>query len=192
MTPLSPALFLAAVHALAADTVLRVKRPDHRDAGRVFPDRGVPVRGDEVSDADACAFIDRAGRASHYEDGAGESAWPLPAAHSAAAFRAFAEEGGVLRSIPMAGDVYVCARTHPAIASIGVVLQVLDRSREPQTSLSRCEILYGHADGPATIGVRRVTRWFSWSAGDRFIRWVELDRWRPRLTPDAPERRWRR
>lgn len=100
MTPLSPALFLAAVHALAADTSLRVKRPVDRDT----------CGGHAAPDADACAFIDRAGWASHYQDGAGGSAWPLPAAQSASAFRAFAEEGGVLRSIPMAGDVYVCAR----------------------------------------------------------------------------------
>lgn len=170
---LCPALFLSALYAIATES--RSNTP-----------RGARCR---KSDSDACELIHRAGWSSHYSPRFGTSEWPLPRFGSVAELREFARVAEVLKKEPMAGDVYVAGHEGGACAQAGVVVQVLDRSRQPHVWLQRCEVVYGERGGDGGVVVQRGVRWFSSVRKDGFVRWVELDPVRTRLEPEEWARR---
>ncbi|MGQ0650370.1 MAG: hypothetical protein ACT4P7_22750 [Gemmatimonadaceae bacterium] len=164
--PLSPALFLSAVHALAGT-----------GSSEAWQDKA-PGASPE------CELIHRAGWSSHYNPRSGVSEWPIPRPGDVEDLRAFARVTGVVQEVPMAGDLYLCEQKPAAIAQAGVVIQVLSGTSMPNARFHRCEIVYGTGEGARILVIARSKRWFSLAAGDRFIRWVDLDPVRRRITPD--------
>ncbi len=162
--PLSPALFLSAVYALAGDA---------------FTDGG-PSASLGTGSRAACELINRAGWSAHYSPRFGVSEWPVPRVESAAELRAFAERARVMKIVPMPGDLYVCGRDTAGFGQVGVVLQVVERSRLPRAFVHRCDVAFALEDG----AVRRGVRWFAADLGDGFVRWVDLDPVRTVIEPE--------
>lgn len=162
--PLSPALFLSAVYALAGDA---------------FTDGG-PSASLGTGSRAACELINRAGWSAHYSPRFGVSEWPVPRVESAAELRAFAERARVMKIVPMPGDLYVCGRDTAGFGQVGVVLQVVERSPLPRAFVHRCDVAFALDDG----AVRRGVRWFAADLGDGFVRWVDLDPVRTVIEPE--------
>jgi hypothetical protein len=147
MLPLSPILFVAAANAFVS-------------------------LGEAV---DAAALVHHIGFSSHLDNRAGRSSWPLPRVN-AQKLGEFAEARGILMEWPMEGDVFLLSsrrsrRGKRRFTHAGIVVAVSER----EDGTLECTTVEGRPE-IGRIAVRR-TRRFDADAGDRFIRWVELD-WR--------------
>jgi hypothetical protein len=142
--------------------------------------------GGRVPVESCTALVHYVGYWSHYEHGAARSSWPLPRG-SCAELARYAKEEGVLSRMPLAGDVFLL--WHAPTASFehaGIVARVCDDGITPGgTCWVDCDTIEGtceRGDAPGAAGmmidvVCRVRRFYpSRRAGDRFIRWADVDR----------------
>ncbi len=93
----------------------------------------------------------------------------------------YARKRGILRSEPQDGDVFLLWNAKLGrFAHTGVVARV--RATGATTGTERgfeCDTIEGNTDAGGSRegdGVMRSVRRFYPKAGDRFVRWVELDR----------------
>jgi hypothetical protein len=129
------------------------------------------------------AFVHHVGHWSHYDHQSGESSWPLPATASCYELGAFAKKRGILRDEPDSGDVFLLWNDKLGrFAHTGVVVQLRDAGVSPgEGPWFECETIDGNTDAGGSRegdGVLRRIRRFLPHAGDRFIRWADLDPWR--------------
>jgi hypothetical protein len=127
------------------------------------------------------AFVHHVGYWSHYDDESGNSSWPLPATASCYMLGVYAKERGVLREEPEVGDVFLLWSSRLArFAHTGVVTRVRGEGETPGGGASfDCDTIEGNTDLAGNRegdGVMRRVRRFYPKAGDRFIRWADLDR----------------
>lgn len=126
------------------------------------------------------AFIYHIGYWSHYIDAGEYSSWPLPATASARDLAAFAKERNILRSEPELGDIaLVWSATAGTYTHAGILIQRTMHGRLANgRRYVRCVTIEGNATPSGKSRDRlvlRVTRDYCAAAGDRFVRWVDLD-----------------
>ena len=163
MIPLTPSFLIAAATSLVRD-----------------PEEG-------ATGCAAAAFVHHVGYMSHFQYGAERSSWPLPSTASCAALAQYASNEDVLREEPAPGDVFLLWHAPTAtFEHTGIVARVRDAGVTPGgTPWVDCDTIEGNGgaddnrtgDAAMTGVVRRVRRFYpTATVGDRFIRWVDLDR----------------
>lgn len=162
MTPLSPALLIA-----AANTFVGFEEQGGDNRGQVV-ERLLREVGLPPGLPWCAAFVYHVGHSAHYDHRTGASSWPLPRTASCAELAAFAERAGVLRRSPEGGDVFlVYSARLGRFHHTGIVV---DATWPSGTTIEGNTNLDGSTNGYAAL---RRTRRFR--EDDRFIRWVELD-----------------
>jgi hypothetical protein len=140
-------------------------------------------------------LIQHCGYWSHYDYRCERSAWPVRDAATASELATFGVEHGVMREQPEAGDVFLqWAPRRMTFVHAGIVVAVLARggrgSRAPYYDLDTIEgdtDAHGHLGGGVTM---HMTRRLSAAAGDRFLRWADLESFQQvgRLVDESPRR----
>lgn len=144
-------------------------------------------------------FIQHCGHWSHRDPLSGESSWPIPAGLARADLATFGSVRGILHQMPEVGDIFLqYGPSRKTVVHVGIVMAVLGSGRycpkTPYHDLYTVEGdtgLFGELHGGLTLRVRRRLHP---GAGDRFLRWVELDACAHRITgslslPQASNRR---
>ena len=172
--PLSPKLLIA-----AANSFYRLG-----DESELVPGRTVEVMLSEVGQPPNTpwdvAFIYHVGYWSHYDNIGKYSSWPLPATASARDLGKFAEERRVLVKEPQEGDLFLQhSPTAKTYAHAGIVLETLHKGLLPNgREYIRCVTIQGDTNrigNPRGRLTYRIKRDLCVDAGDRFVRWVDLD-----------------
>jgi len=161
MIPLSPALLIACASG----------RLTGRSSGAFLPRRDrlasfvPPAPGDEVASIN---FINSVGFWAHYDHVTGYSSWPLPHMDSVNALASYGRRAKVLFDRPRIGDlVVVWTPELNRFTRAGIVAALVGANGGGKRCL--------------TLGARwhcgraRAAR-FRPSTGDRFLRWVNLER----------------
>jgi hypothetical protein len=180
MTPLSPALFLAAASALVASDA-RVPRPLIEDRIQEFDPMGRDIHRprDGVTTA---AFIAHVGYWSHRRS-SGRSAWPFPLDADCDLLAAIGLDRGVVGvGFPKAGDICLrWSRTEQRFVRASIVLWTVEVPATLRMGWSYdCHVLEGSiaVSDPSVATVEWVRRaWVTCcpGLGDRFLSWVDLD-----------------
>jgi len=126
------------------------------------------------------AFVHHVGFWSHWDHSAKQSSWPLPATASCWELGEFARVRAILRKDPQAGDVFlVYNKQFQRFAHTGVVASVSRALATPAgDTVYACTTVEGNTSDDGSRDGRLTltrTRRFSSRAGDRFIRWADLD-----------------
>lgn len=184
MIPLSPALLIA-----TAQGFMGVREQGGNNRGQMVELFLAGVK--QQAGAPWCAaFVHHAGYWSHFDAAAGRSFWPLPPTASCFLLGAFAQQNGVLKDKPQAGDVFLQYNAALArFAHTGIIITV-DRVNERPAGKPwyDCTTIEGNTneegsrEGNAVVIKKRV---FYPDMRDRFIRWVDLD---PRGAAEVPLR----
>lgn len=173
MIPLTPVLLVASAAGLVG------LREDGRNRRLImdffFRDVSQP-RGQPW----CAAFVHHVGYRSHFNYETNASSWPLPSAPNCHLLGEFALSRGILREAPEAGDLFlVWSPMGVCFAHVGVVAHVGALGETPAgRRWFDCDTIEGSAgDDRSRVwwGVIRRTRRFYPAAGDRFIRWADLD-----------------
>jgi hypothetical protein len=126
------------------------------------------------------AFVHHVGYWSHYENEVDHSAWPLPRTATAGSLARFAEEKQIVHDTPELGDIAVVAGAKKGtIARVGIVVRCRGVRRSWDGVTAACTTIEGNAGPsgrPGGTTIMRVNRELSFARGDRFVRWVDLDR----------------
>jgi hypothetical protein len=174
MIPLTPAFLIS-----AAGGHIGVREEGGNNRGHMVELflRGVRM---DAGQPWCAAFVHHVGYWSHYDYVAGRSFWPLPATASCWELGEFARRRKILLDTPSSGDLFlVFSPVHNRFAHTGVVVHVVAADPRPSgATWYECTTIEGNTseDGGREgnqVALRR--RRFYPEAGDRFIRWVELD-----------------
>ncbi len=174
MIPLTPAFVIAAGSGFVG---LREEGGDNRGLMIELFLRGVKQPPGQPWCA---AFVHHVGYWSHFDYKAAKSSWPLPATASCYLLGLFARHRGILRQAPRPGDVFLLwSPLHVRFAHTGIVAHVVEEGKTPGgNAWFDCETIEGNTNddgGRDGWGVLRRKRRFYPAAGDRFIRWADLD-----------------
>lgn len=174
LTTLTPCCLVA-----AASAFIGVREEGGNNRGPMI-ERFLEKVGHKEGQPWCAAFVYYVGYWSHCEPTSERSAWPLPATASCYMLGQFARKKQILVKEPMPGDVFLVY--NPLLmrfAHTGIVVQVSRRELRASGSVwYECITIEGNTneegsrDGDA---VARKPRRFYPEAGDRFIRWVNLD-----------------
>jgi hypothetical protein len=126
------------------------------------------------------AFVHHVGFWSHWDHAVKKSSWPLPPTASCWELGEFARVRAVLRQEPQVGDVFLTFnKQFQRFAHTGVVARVDRAFASPAGDVQfACTTIEGNTnddgsrEGRTTLARQRR---FSIRAGDRFIRWLDLD-----------------
>lgn len=175
MIPLTPSFLVAAAAVLVG---LREEGGDNHGPMVELFLRGVSQPPGQPWCA---AFVHHVGYWSHFESVGNQSSWPLPPTASCYELGAFARSRGILKRVPLAGDVFLLfSPAHARFAHTGVVVRV--RATGGSTGAEPwfdCDTIEGNTNddgGREGWGVLRKVRRFYPMGGDRFIRWADLDK----------------
>jgi hypothetical protein len=183
MIPLTPTFVIA-----AAETLVGVREEGGSNRGPMI-EAFLRAVGKPAGSPWAAAFVHHVGYWSHFEPRVGMSSWPLPPTASCDTLAQHAKAQGVLCNEPNDGDIFLLWHAPTAeFAHTGIVMCVRARGMmEGGTRWVDCDTIEGNSDaGDGRAGraevtgvVRRVRRFYpppdDRSAGDQFIRWVDLD-----------------
>lgn len=179
MIPLSPRFLIAAATSFDG---LREQGGNNRG---LMVERFLASVGQSAGQPWCAAFVYHVGFWSHFDYRSRTSSWPLPATASCWVLGDFAQKRDVLEDEPAEGDVFLVWKPSIArFAHTGIVARVRARGMSPAGhAWFDCDTVEGNsnADGnrDANAVVRRVRRFhreLGGGRGDRFIRWVDLDR----------------
>ena len=137
------------------------------------------------------AFVSYVGYWSHYDQRVERSAWPLPVTKRIDELAQFAFTSGLIRSAPVAGDVFLAwDRTLARFARTGIVVHARKRGRRRAELCDfTCTTIEGSGEhllsASGMLSLRRE-RVLSPEMGDRVIRWTGLDKREER--PEVIER----
>lgn len=125
-------------------------------------------------------LIQHCGYWAHYDHRSEQSAWPLPARASAMELGRLAAERGVLREDAEAGDIFLqYGPRRKEFVHAGIVIAVTGKGRlsatEPYVDLKTVEGDTDELGQPFGGAARYVNRRVWPGAGDRFLRWAELE-----------------
>jgi hypothetical protein len=172
--PLTPALLVAAANSFIG---LLEEGGDNR--GQMI-ERFLAEVHQPAGEPWCAAFVYHVGYHSHFDHVSRLSSWPLPATASCYELGRFAESNSVLTKSPEIGDVFLkYNRRLGRFAHTGIVVAVEVGDQALGVGVHCCTTIEGNTnddgsrDGHATL---RKTRRFVEADGDRFIRWVKLDR----------------
>lgn len=178
MLRLSPRLLIATAGALVG---LGARAEDSASGGLV-----ARLRGERSTDEQPppgswdVPFIQHCGYWSHFDYRSESSAWPVIGPRTPTELATFGLAHGVVRDAPEEGDVFLqFSPRRQGFVHAGIVMSIIARSRysasEPYFDVDTIEgdtDECGHLRGGLAMRVRRR---LSPVAGDRFLRWVELD-----------------
>jgi hypothetical protein len=174
IVPLTPALLVAAANAFMG---LVEEGGDNR--GQMI-ERFLANVHQPPGEPWCAAFVYHVGFYAHYDHVSRISSWPLPATASCYELGRFAERGGALFREPEVGDVFLkFSRKLGRFSHTGIVVGVSEGDPQEDVGVHVCTTVEGNtnddgsSNGHATL--RRVRR-FVETDGDRFIRWIRLDR----------------
>ena len=179
MIPLTPRLLIAAATSFDG---LREENGNNRG---LMVERFLAGVGQAAGQPWCAAFVYHVGFWSHYDHAGRRSSWPLPATASCWVLGDFANKRQVLMDEPMEGDVFLVWKPSIArFAHTGIVARVRATGKSPAGNVwFDCDTIEGNSneegDRDANAVVRRVRRFqqhLGGGRGDRFVRWVDLDR----------------
>jgi hypothetical protein len=186
MMPLTPAFLIAAAGSFVG----------HREQGQnrgpmidlFLSSVGLEPVADEPGQPWCAAFVYHVGKWSHFDYAAGKSSWPLPATGSCSRLGDFAKRKDVLKAEPMSGDVFLLWSPQLVrFVHAGVITRIRACGETPaRNPWYECDTIEGNTNddgGRERWGVLAKHRIFYVAAGDRFIRWADLDR---RLLAGSP------
>lgn len=176
-SPLSPMFFVAAAHTLAG-----LRNAHGRDRGPSV-EAMLRATGDDTNAKEwHAAFIYHVGYWSHYTDLYAQSAWPLPATNDCNVLAQFAMRKGILaKDAPRYGDIALLwSPEERRFIHSAIVI----RAGKPQADFNfvvhfGCTTLDGNVHDGGRLGgagIHVTKRSLSPDTGDRFVRWVDLDR----------------
>ena len=178
MIPLTPAFLIAGASGFVG---MRETGPNRGQMIDIFL-KGVGLEpiGNDPGQPWCAAFVHHVGYWSHYDHASAKSSWPLRATGSCYYLGLDAKQKGILKEEPLDGDVFLV--WSPALmrfAHTGVVARVRERGKTPGGNRwFDCDTIEGNTNdtgGREGWGVLRKLRRFYVDAGDRFIRWADLD-----------------
>jgi hypothetical protein len=179
LIPLSPRFLIAAATSFDG---LREENGNNRG---LMVERFLTGVGQAAGQPWCAAFVYHVGFWSHFDFRSRTSSWPLPATASCWVLGDYANRRGVLTDEPMEGDVFLVWKPELArFAHAGIVARVRETGTSPAGfRWFDCDTVEGNSnedgDRDANAVVRRVRRFhpqLGGGRGDRFIRWVDLDR----------------
>ena len=178
---LSPQLFICAANTLVGLGDSPADRAVNGPIDRMVKEAAGPGGvGPERWDI---AFVHHCGFRSHFNDRVGLSAWPLPAAATAADLGTIGANLGALSEAAEVGDIFLqFSPQHRTFVHAGIVTHVgaatLYSLGKSYVDLSTIE---GDTNEQGDLGGGRVVRLARrlWpTTGDRFLRWVDLEPYR--------------
>jgi hypothetical protein len=175
MIPLTPSFLIA-----AASSLVGVREEGGNNRGHMI-ERFLQSVNQPPGQPWCAAFVHHVGYWSHFDYEQGKSSWPLPATASCYMLGLEAKKRGVLHEEPEEGDVFVLWNSQLVrFAHTGIVARVRDEGETMGAGeWYECDTIEGNTDvdgGREGDGVMRRVRRFYPRAGDRFVRWVDLDR----------------
>ena len=172
MIPLAPALVVA-----AASSFIGVGEQGGDNRGQMV-ELFLREVGQEPGAPWCAAFVFHVGYWALYDHRGLRSSWPLPRTASCWELGEFARRRGILGEQPMEGDVFLLySRDHGRFAHTGFVVDTLGGTHGRKTF--ECMTIEGNTnDDGSNNGNNTLIRKrpFDLERGDRFIRWVDLDR----------------
>jgi hypothetical protein len=175
MIPLTPAFLIA-----AAGGYIGVREEGGNNRGQLVE---LFLRASDAKPGQpwCAAFVHYVGFWSHYDHVLHRSFWPLPRTASCWVLGEFARRHGILAREPQPGDVFlVFDPGRQRFAHTGIVVSVLASEQRPSGQLwYECRTIEGNTNEEGSRegnAVAQKHRRFYPDAGDRFVRWVELDR----------------
>lgn len=178
MIPLTPQLLIATATAFVG---LGEQPSDYAEDGLISRlcrgsriDRLPSAGGWDV------ALIHHWGFWSHFDHRMEVSSWPVSAVKTAADLAAFGLARGLLHEQPEVGDIFLqFALKRQCFVHAGIVAAVSVRGlHAPNRSYAEVLTIEGDSDEGGQLGggkTVRLTRRLSPSAGDRFLRWADLE-----------------
>jgi hypothetical protein len=171
----SPSLLLAAANAFVG--LDELSSGDERTA---VPELVLRQLGQHIADHWDTAILHHWGYWSHFDHYTDRSAWPVIAASTPGELADFGTAHGVLRTHPLEGDIFLqFGPACRAFVRAGVVARVLSHGQvsdsKPYFDVLTIE---GNTGDDGTLGgarALRIVRRLSPAAGDRFLRWAELE-----------------
>jgi hypothetical protein len=177
MIRLSPRLLIATASALVG---LGANPSDHLPGGNIDRLRGEAVqRWTPAQRSWDAALIHHCGYWAHFDYRGGKSSWPLPAFARTAELARLGAEGGVMREEPQEGDLFLqyMPRKREFVRT-GIVTEVVEGWHSRTERSYDVGVIEGDTDAQGRLYggmVAHVRRRLMPSAGDRFVRWVELE-----------------
>lgn len=173
MIALSPSILIAAANTFAGvGDLSKVKR---NPLAQVI--RKAPVDGDLTPWS--TAFLWHVGYWSHFDHDSDASSWPLPATADPNALFRYAVERHVCHVEPQAHDIFgLWSPFQGLFVRSGIILRVNGRAVLPNGTYYECTTLEGDTNRAGAArgkAAHRAKRFLSPDAGDRFLRWVDLD-----------------
>jgi hypothetical protein len=172
--PLTPSFLIA-----AASSLVGVREDGGNNRGHMIE---LFLRGVNQSPGQpwCAAFVHHVGYWSHFDYETQNSSWPLAATASCYMLGVEAKQRGVLREAPEVGDVFLLWNARLVrFAHTGVVARLRDKGETPRGGAwFDCDTIEGNTDLGGSRegdGVLQHVRRFYPKAGDRFIRWADLD-----------------
>ncbi len=173
MIPLAPALVVAAANAFVG-----VSEQGGSNRGQMVE---LFLRGvDQPPGQPWCAaFVHHVGHWALYDHAVRRSSWPLPRTASCWELGCFAKDHGISVEAPLFGDVFL--QYKPALGRFGhtgLVERVIELRLDRGRRIYVCGTIEGNTneegsrEGNTTL---RKLRRFCPEAGDRFIRWADLE-----------------
>lgn len=172
--PLTPALVVA-----AANTFIGLVEEGGENRGQLI-ERFLEGVNQPPGEAWCAAFVHHVGFYAHYDHVLKASSWPLPATASCYELGRFAARRGILEREPNVGDVFL--KYDPKLgrfAHTGIVVGVDSDNPQAELGIHRCATVEGNTNDNGSANgnaVLRKDRPFSEPKGDRFIRWIKLER----------------
>ena len=175
MIPLTPSFLIA-----VAGSYVGVREQGGNNRGPMV-EKVLRSVGMEPGQPWCAAFVHYVGYWSHYDHRGLASAWPLPRTASCYALGLFAKKKEILEKEPQRGDVFLVHSPPLArFAHTGIVVDVVGKTERPSGSTwYDCLTIEGNTNEEGSREGNAVvmkTRRFYPELGDRFIRWVRLDR----------------
>jgi hypothetical protein len=185
MIRLSPYLLIATASALLR---LGAHPEDHAPGGPIDQLRTALPLDDEPEGVEPVGapwdvpLVLHCGYWSHFDHRSERSAWPVAAVRTSPELAAFGAQHGVIHDSPEDGDIFLqYGPRQRRFVHAGIVVSVVAHGRSSRsTPYFDVVTIEGDTDQSGRLGggvTLRVKRRLSPAAGDRFLRWTELERY---------------
>jgi hypothetical protein len=169
----SPILLVAAAQVLVMRPTLRVHSKSKPETKR---DEAAP---------DGMRFVQHVGYWSHYNVRFQASAWPFRGQLTLAELLLVCDEWGILRERGEIGDLVVRGGLHATRPTVGIVMNVEQRSLLPRAGLTKCDIAWEVPHWGDRPRAELRNEWVRIAAGDRYVAWHDAPRRRSAIARAA-------
>lgn len=129
------------------------------------------------------AFVHHVGFTAHLDEDTGYSTWPLPERATVEELVPFAEGAGILEREPHLGDIALLwSAAGTQFVRTGIVVAIHASLGPNGIRRFDCTTVEGDTTrhgAPSGTGIHRLERRVEPGSGHRFVRWVDLDGYRP-------------